>query len=80
MARPFLFSPILSPLTTRRVTVEVFDPAPTRVFLILTRATEISQIKHALEDMFANIESDSKVLSGFPWPIKFKEEKQNKSA
>jgi hypothetical protein len=27
------FSPILSPLTTRRVTVEVFDPASTRVFL-----------------------------------------------
>jgi hypothetical protein len=25
------FSPILSPLTTRRVTVEVFDPASTRV-------------------------------------------------
>jgi hypothetical protein len=30
MARPFL-SPISSPLTTRRVTVEVFDPASTRV-------------------------------------------------
>jgi hypothetical protein len=32
MARPF-FSPIASPLTTRRVTVEVFDPASTQVFL-----------------------------------------------
>jgi hypothetical protein len=27
----FFFSPILSPLTTRRVTVEVFDPASTQV-------------------------------------------------
>jgi hypothetical protein len=32
MARPF-FSPISSPLTTRRFTVEVFDPASTRVYL-----------------------------------------------
>jgi hypothetical protein len=28
------FSPILSPLTTRRFTVEVFDPASTRVMII----------------------------------------------
>jgi hypothetical protein len=31
MAQPF-FNPIAAPLTTRRVTVEVFNPASTRVY------------------------------------------------
>jgi len=29
---------------------------------------------------FANIQDDSKLLSGFPWPIIFKPEKQSKTA
>jgi hypothetical protein len=37
-AAPF-FSPISSPLTTRRVTVEVFDPASTRIAKQLTHAS-----------------------------------------
>jgi hypothetical protein len=38
------FSPISSPLTTRRVTVEVFDPASTRVVPILSQIDPIHTI------------------------------------
>jgi hypothetical protein len=51
----FCFSPISSPLTTRRVTVEVFDPASTRVckeplsgkFLLALTSTTIPESREA---------------------------------
>jgi len=41
---------------------------------------EITKPSMKNSDSSSNIQGDSKLLSGFPWPIIFKPEKQNKTA